>query len=179
VRLRPRHLAGVDGAVDQLEDSVPGEDLLVPAARPDGVRQHADLQAAGPQLAQRLGGVRGQLGVRVPLQVVLRQRVRRQLHLGEQADLFERAAAVLVAGPQPDGLLRGDQLRRQLVGPLLVDQARHRPPHVVQVDVVPGRQGAAPVEQDGLDRFTLRVCHGGHLARCRRQNSPGFRARIS
>jgi len=66
VRLDPVDLAAVHGAVDQLEDLVPDEDLLVGAARPHRVGQHAHLDAAPPQLAQQLGRLRVGERVRVP-----------------------------------------------------------------------------------------------------------------
>ena len=42
VRLGPADLAGIDGPVDEVEHAVAAEDLLVPAARPEGVRQLKD-----------------------------------------------------------------------------------------------------------------------------------------
>ena len=106
-------------------------------------------------------GVRLELGVRVPLPLVLRQGGRCHHHVGQQADVLEGAAQVLVPGSRQMRSPRPGPAARPARPPgLLVDQLRHRPPHGVQVDVVPGRQRAAPVEQDGLDRFGLHVRHG-------------------
>ena len=93
--LGPGNLAGVDGAVDEVMDTVADEDLLVPGAGPDGVGQHADADAAILQPGQHREGVRVQQGRPFPFlivrgagQVVFRQ-------TGRIEDLTEGAAAML------------------------------------------------------------------------------------
>ena len=74
--LRPRDLAGVDGAVDQVEHAVAGEDPLVVLARPDRVGQHADPHPALAQASQQRRHLGVGPGVRLPELLVRRQRGR-------------------------------------------------------------------------------------------------------
>ncbi len=64
--LRPGHLAGVDGAVEQPEHAVAVEELLVPGPRPHGVGQHADLEAVDLEPRQQGYDVRVGQSVRLP-----------------------------------------------------------------------------------------------------------------
>src|ERR1019366_3294604 len=53
MRLGPADLAGVDGAVDEVKHPITAENVLVPAARPHRVGQHADPDPAVAQVTQQ------------------------------------------------------------------------------------------------------------------------------
>ena len=58
-RLRPRDLAGVDVAVDEVVDAVALEEPDVPLPRPDRVGEHADLAAPSRAAPRTSAGTRG------------------------------------------------------------------------------------------------------------------------
>ena len=67
-------------------------------------------------------------------------------------DLVEGGRALVLAAGLPGGVLGGEDPRRQLVGVVGVVDLGVVQPLLAQVDRVPGRQGAAPVEDDRVDR---------------------------
>ena len=164
--LRPRHLAGVDGAVDEVQDPVAGEELLVPGARPDRVGQHPHLDAVGAEPGEQLGRLGIGEGVRGPELAVGGEQpfVVGQPRLLE--DVLERGAGVGLLRPSPHGtggLVQGAV--RLGVG---VDRGGGQCLRLgLHVDGVPGREGAAPVEDHRLD-----LTHGPPSRRARRRRRP-------
>jgi hypothetical protein len=159
--LRVGDLGGVDRAVDEVEDAVPLEDPVVVPPRPDRVAQHADPDpplAQPPEHPRDVGvGVR----VRLPELLVHLLRTRVVRVVGGDADrleqLLERGAAAVAPDPLPGHPLGLEHALDQrlatvrVVGVVPGVLAGVGPPLLGHVDRVPGRQRAAPVEDDGID----------------------------
>ena len=103
--LGPRDLAGVDGAVDEVEHAVALEDLLVPRPRPDGVGQDADADAVGTQPPEQLRHVGVEVGVRLPELPVRRQQTLVVDEPGLREDVGHRRARVVVPATAPHRLV--------------------------------------------------------------------------
>ena len=147
VRLRPRDLAAVHRAVDQVDQPVAGEDPLVMGARPHRVRQHPDLDPAAAQLQQHLDRLRIGERVLVPgLEIPVDEFLGR-LHPGPGEELVKGCAALLAHRDSPQMIFRrtehGDRVGHLVV---LVVGGADSAPQLVMVDGVPGRERAAPVE---------------------------------
>ena len=153
MRLRPRDVGRVDRAVDELGEPVALEDPLVLDARPDRVRQHADLDAALAQCREQPDGVRVGERVRLPPSVV--------------APRASRRCASTPASPNTSAMvaLRCSSRLRTHTSSLAASSrcaASGSPttamPLGERVDVVPRRHRAAPVEDHCVDaaRVTAR-----------------------
>ena len=158
VRLPRRGLAGVDRAVDEVQDAVAGEHGLVVLARPHRVGQDADLDAVGTQRLEHRHDVGIGVGVRVPrLEVGLHGLgvlPRAGVDARELEDPLEVAGARGAAGlalTRPDRLLGVEEPLRELLGVGGVVDLGVGVPLRHEVERVPRRERAAPVEQDGLD----------------------------
>ena len=112
--LRPRDLAGVDGAVDQVIDAIPDEDLLMPHAGPRRVRQNADAEPALLQGLEKGRGVRVKKRRPFPLFVVHGIGELIVGNPGRREDLGECPAEMVLSGPTPQLFVSGLQLRRDL-----------------------------------------------------------------
>ena len=124
-RLRPRDLAGVDVAVDEVEDAVAAEEALVPGPRPDRVGEHADLEPVDPQPARTAARTSGSVErVRLPELVVGRQQRRVVVEPGLGEEVRDGRALLVVARAAPDRLRRP---RCSALG-ARVGVARRRPP---------------------------------------------------
>jgi glyoxylase-like metal-dependent hydrolase (beta-lactamase superfamily II) len=156
VRLGPADLAAVGGAVNQGEHAVAAEDLLVPAPRPHGVRQDADLDVGSAQLPEQLAGLRVGERVRVPCVEVAGQECLGRSHPGALEHLIDCRAAVFAFCrlPQvPLGCMNGCRVPRRLLGCQV--QRADIPPERLVVHRVPWGQRPAPVEDDRLHRHEL------------------------
>ena len=154
-RLRPRDLAGVDVAVDEVERRRRARRSLVPLARPDRVGQHADLDPVGPQRLEQ----RPDLGVGRRC-AAPRTRSRPSSSSGSWSSPASSKRSAIVE------LCWWSRLRPQIASPAACsrwrvhvggrgrafdDRLGERERLGVEVDVVPAGEGAAPVEDDGVD----------------------------
>ena len=159
VRLGHRQLAGVDRGVDEAIEVVAGEHLLVVAAGPHRVAQDAHEVAAVLEGGHDLPGIRVGIGVRSPEVEVAPQRPQ----VPGSVDVDPLGEEERVERPRADravGLaLRAPQLVLALAQPpgergcadRVVDLGV-RVPLRHEVDVVPGGERAAPVEDHRADR---------------------------
>src|SRR5579859_5111561 len=145
MRLGPRDLGRVHGAVDEVEYSVAFEDPLVLAARPDRVRQHAHANVALAQRREQCRDVRVEERVRLPPLVEQAQHLLGVRDVDRSEHFGERRAAVLVTAANPHFLFGGEQPGREVV------VTHRREPCLERLDGMPRRQSAAPVEDHRLD----------------------------
>lgn len=150
--LGPRDFAGVYSAVDEMVDTVASEYLFMAGSRPRRIRQHSDAQAAIAQGDEH----RRRLWIdecrRLPFRVVcgvgdvVRGYSRRREHLRESS------AQMLNPGPPPQLFLGGGERRTDALYVRGGNELCGDAPPAAAIARDPWRKGAAPIEDDRLDR---------------------------
>ena len=87
----------------------------------------------------------------------------RRVDAGARDDVVERAARMMLATGSPGQILGGGEGGGQLSGVRRVVRLRVRAPLLAEVDGVPGRQRAAPVEDHRVDAATIARSRGADL----------------